>query len=100
MLTIHRLIFVVLHEVISVVCLSPGYIPLSTCLVPGICVPAVFVQQNELVSTLYKEDLTGELMRETDDVAERRRISRDMLSLLKKAVSIVSEVRDFNPFLG
>ena len=64
------------------------------------CVPAVFVQQNELVSTLYKEDLTGELMRETDDVAERRRISRDMLSLLKKAVSIVSEVRDFNPFLG
>lgn len=63
-------------------------------------VRAVFVQQNELVSTLYKEDLTGELMRETDDVAERRRISRDMLSLLKKAVSIVSEVRDFNPFLG
>ena len=60
----------------------------------------MFVQQNELVSTLYKEDLTGELMRETDDVAERRRISRDMLSLLKKAVSIVSEVRDFNPFLG
>lgn len=58
------------------------------------------VRQNELVSTLYKEDLTGELMRETDDVAERRRISRDMLSLLKKAVSIVSEVRDFNPFLG
>lgn len=63
-------------------------------------VRVVFVQQNELVSTLYKEDLTGELMRETDDVAERRRISRDMLSLLKKAVSIVSEVRDFNPFLG
>lgn len=58
------------------------------------------VRQNELVSTLYKEDLTGELMRETDDVAERRRISRDMLSLLKKAVNIVSEVRDFNPFLG
>lgn len=58
------------------------------------------LKQNELVSTLYKEDLTGELMRETDDVAERRRISRDMLSLLKKAVSIVSEVRDFNPFLG
>lgn len=39
-------------------------------------------------------------MRETDDVAERRRISRDMLALLEKAVSIVSEVRDFNPFLG
>lgn len=56
--------------------------------------------QNELVSTLYKEDLTGELMRETDDVAERRRISRDMLVLLEKAVGIVSEVRDFNPFLG
>ncbi|CAN0513836.1 unnamed protein product [Laminaria digitata] len=60
----------------------------------------VNVLQNELVSTLYKEDLTGELMRETDDVAERRRISRDMLALLKKAVSIVSEVRDFNPFLA
>lgn len=57
-------------------------------------------RQNELVSTLYKEDLTGELMRETDDVAERRRISREMLALLKKAVNIVSEVRDFNPFLG
>lgn len=58
------------------------------------------LSQNELVSTLYKEDLTGELMRETDDVAERRRISRDMLVLLEKAVGIVSEVRDFNPFLG
>ncbi|CAM9381064.1 unnamed protein product [Ascophyllum nodosum] len=55
--------------------------------------------QNELVSTLYKEGLTGELMRETDDVAERRRISKDMLVLLEKASSIVNEVRDFNPFL-
>lgn len=79
------------------------YIPISNVrliLISNVSLSAVPVQQNELVSTLYKEDLTGELMRETDDVAERRRISRDMLSLLKKAVSIVSEVRDFNPFLG
>jgi Dynamin GTPase effector domain len=52
--------------------------------------------QNHLVSSLYKEDLIVELMRETEDVAERRRIAREMFDLLKTAMTILNEVRDFN----
>ena len=52
--------------------------------------------QNHLVSSLYREDLIVELMRETDDVAERRRIAQEMFDLLQRAMTILSEVRDFN----
>jgi dynamin 1-like protein len=75
--------------------------------------------QNELVSSLYRcgahvaaasvpegagldglclsrEDMIGELMRETDDVAIRRKNSQEMRILLQRAIDIVNEVRDFN----
>ncbi|GAB5036089.1 dynamin like protein [Nannochloropsis oceanica] len=54
--------------------------------------------QNELVSNLYREDLIGESMRETADVAMRRKNSQEMRVLLQKALEIVNEVRDFNTF--
>ncbi|CAM9989269.1 unnamed protein product [Discosporangium mesarthrocarpum] len=56
--------------------------------------------QNELVSTLYKEGHISELMRETEDIAEKRRVSKEMLGLLEKALTILHEVREFNAFLG
>ena len=54
--------------------------------------------QNELVSELYKDDHIGNLMKETDDIAQRRKTCREMRELLQRALEIVNEVRDFNNF--
>lgn len=54
--------------------------------------------QNELVSTLYKEDMLTDLLRETSDIASRRATCQEMRTLLQRAVEIVNEVRDFNTF--
>lgn len=54
--------------------------------------------QNELVSTLYKESMMAEVMRETPDVAQRRSEIQEMRTLLQRALDIVNEVRDFNTF--
>ena len=54
--------------------------------------------QNELVSTLYKEEMLTELLRETSDIAQRRATCQEMRTLLQRAVEIVNEVRDFNTF--
>ncbi|CAM9648816.1 unnamed protein product [Chrysoparadoxa australica] len=52
---------------------------------------------NHLVTCAFDEEGSiSDLMRETDDVAERRRIAREMYALLQKAVDILNEVRDFN----
>ena len=40
----------------------------------------------------------SELMRETEDVASRRKAYKEMKELLRRAVEIVNEVRDFNTF--
>jgi dynamin 1-like protein len=40
----------------------------------------------------------AELLRESEDVATRRRAYRDMRSLLGRALEILNEVRDFNIF--
>jgi dynamin 1-like protein len=53
--------------------------------------------QNELVSELYKEQTMKELMRETEDVASKRKSFREMRDLLHRANEIVNEVRDFQP---
>lgn len=45
-----------------------------------------------------REDMISDLMRETDDVALRRKNSVEMKLLLQKALEIVNEVRDFNTF--
>jgi len=54
--------------------------------------------QNELVSELYKENIMTDLMRETEDVATRRKTCREMKDLLRRGLEIVNEVRDFNTF--
>ena len=53
---------------------------------------------NELVAQLYKEHLLGDLMKETEDVAARRKEYREMKELLMAATEIINEVRDFNAF--
>lgn len=40
----------------------------------------------------------ADLMRETEDVASRRKACREMKELLQRAMEIVNEVRDFSPF--
>jgi dynamin 1-like protein len=54
--------------------------------------------QNELVSELYRESEVSSLMKEADDVAQRRQNCEEMKDLLGKALEIVNEVRDFNTF--
>jgi len=54
--------------------------------------------QNELVSELYRESEVDNLMKEADDVAQRRQNCEEMRDLLGKALEIVNEVRDFNTF--
>jgi dynamin 1-like protein len=54
--------------------------------------------QNELVSQLYREGIMTELMRETEDIASRRKAGKQMKELLQRALEIVNEVRDFNTF--
>ena len=49
--------------------------------------------QNELVSELYKEAVMAEIMRETDDVASRRKECKEMKELLQRALEILNEVR-------
>lgn len=50
------------------------------------------------MSELYRENNIAELMREADDVALRRNTCIEMRDLLRKALEIVNEVRDFNTF--
>jgi dynamin 1-like protein len=54
--------------------------------------------QNELVSELYRESMITELMQEADDIFQRRKTCQETRDLLKKALDIVNEVRDFNTF--
>jgi dynamin 1-like protein len=54
--------------------------------------------QNELVSELYREAEVTSLMKEAEDVAQRRQNCEEMKDLLGKALEIVNEVRDFNTF--
>mmetsp|Transcript_16093 Transcript_16093/g.30405 ORF Transcript_16093/g.30405 Transcript_16093/m.30405 type:complete len:810 (+) Transcript_16093:287-2716(+) len=54
--------------------------------------------QNELVSELYRETELPSLMKEADDVAQRRKTCVEMKDLLATALDIVNEVRDFNTF--
>jgi len=54
--------------------------------------------QNELVSELYRDMEMPSLMKEADDVAQRRKTCVEMKDLLATALDIVNEVRDFNTF--
>jgi dynamin 1-like protein len=50
--------------------------------------------QSELVKNLYKEELLSDLLVETDEFAIKRNTCAMYLDSLKKALSIVQEVRD------
>lgn len=52
--------------------------------------------QSELVSRLYKEEIFTDLLRESSDVAERRKECTEMKLILEKALRIVNEVRDLS----
>ncbi len=52
--------------------------------------------QNELVAALYKENLFSELLEEGPQVATRRQQCSTLLDVLKRAHSILNEVRDFD----
>jgi len=54
--------------------------------------------QNELVAELYRDTEIHTLMKEADDVAQRRKTCVEMKELLTRALEIVNEVRDFNTF--
>ena len=54
--------------------------------------------QNELVSELYRENEISNLLKETDDIAQRRKTCVEMRNLLGRALEIVNEVWDFNTF--
>lgn len=58
--------------------------------------PAAEHIQSELVSRLYKEEIFTELLRESSDVAERRKECTEMKLILEKALRIVNEVRDLS----
>ena len=51
--------------------------------------------QNELVNSLFSENLSKDLMRESDDIAEKRRNCETMKEILTRAMSVLNEARDF-----
>lgn len=51
--------------------------------------------QSELVASLYKDELFQELLKESDEVATKRKAAQEMLKVLQKAQDIINEVRDF-----
>jgi len=54
--------------------------------------------QSELVSKLYKEGQFEALLSESPEVAHKRKQCRDLLVVMKKALEIVSEVRDYDKY--
>lgn len=48
--------------------------------------------QNHLVAELYKDQVMNEFMRETEEVAAKRKAFREMRNLLHRANEIVNEV--------
>ena len=55
------------------------------------------VLQKELVTQLYKQDLFMNLLKEPEDIADRRNKCREMLEVLRAANEIIAQIRDFNP---
>ena len=54
------------------------------------------ILQRELVSQMYREDLFEYLLKEADDVSEKRMRARETLKMLKAAMEIISQIRDHN----
>ena len=54
------------------------------------------IMQKELVTQLYREDIFRNLLKEPDDVSERRIRCQEMLEILRGAVEVMSQLRDLN----
>ena len=52
--------------------------------------------QSNLVQRLYRDSSLDDLLKETDTVAQRRKNCSEVQGLLRRALEIVNEVRDFN----
>ena len=52
--------------------------------------------QSVLVQRLYRDSSLDDLLRETNDAAQRRKNCIEVQTLLRRALEIVNEVRDFN----
>eukprot|EP00946_MAST-07B_sp_MAST-7B-sp1_P000313 g313.t1 len=52
--------------------------------------------QSVLVQRLYRDSSLDELLRETSDAAQRRKNCIEVQALLRRALEIVNEVRDYN----
>mmetsp|Transcript_2114 Transcript_2114/g.7656 ORF Transcript_2114/g.7656 Transcript_2114/m.7656 type:complete len:203 (+) Transcript_2114:2339-2947(+) len=50
--------------------------------------------QSELVQNLYKSELFEELLQENDEIAQKRKATQKMLTILLRAQDIINEVRD------
>uniref|UniRef100_A0A3Q3GXK1 Dynamin-1-like protein n=1 Tax=Labrus bergylta TaxID=56723 RepID=A0A3Q3GXK1_9LABR len=50
--------------------------------------------QSELVGQLYKSGLLNELLTESEDMAQRRKESADMLQALQRASQVIAEIRE------
>ncbi|CAL9696902.1 unnamed protein product [Knipowitschia caucasica] len=50
--------------------------------------------QSELVGQLYKASLLGDLLTESEDMAQRRSEAADMLKALQKASQVIAEIRE------
>ncbi len=51
--------------------------------------------QSELVRTLYVPELFKDLLKEADNISQKRTSCAELLEILKQALQIVNEVRDF-----
>jgi hypothetical protein len=56
--------------------------------------------QAELVRELYQPHLLDELLREADDIAEKRESCRELLDILQRAMDILNSARDYNAMGG
>lgn len=52
--------------------------------------------QNELISSLYKEQSFNSLLSESQDVVLKRENCKSRIEILSKAQYIINEVRDYN----
>lgn len=53
--------------------------------------------QDKLVAALYKDSQYDELLEENKEIAEKRREAKEFLERLKRAVTILNEVRHLSP---
>jgi dynamin 1-like protein len=52
--------------------------------------------QAMLVRDLYQPQLLDQLLREADDIAEKREAAAELLQILERAIAILNSARDFN----